>query len=166
MVMVMDRDRFADPAAPDEFRETPFAPPPTGTPGGNGESAAPRQRSVAQLFKDVIGDLGDLTRQEIALAKAEMNEKIGQVQAGAGLLGGGSVLALAGLVVLLMAGVYALATQMPLWASALIVGGAAVVIGLVVLYAGKRKISTQRLVPERSTASLREDAGAFSRSLR
>ncbi len=165
----MDRDTFSgtetfsDASRRDSMFRDAISPPP-GTIGGNGEGAAIGQRSVAQLLRNVISDLGDLTRQEIALAKAEMNEKIAQVQAGAGMLGAGSVLALAGLVVLLMAGVYGLATQMPLWAAALIVGGCAVVIGAVVLFAGKKKMS-QRLVPERTAASLKEDAGAFSRTI-
>ncbi len=141
--------------------------------GGNGESArherraqgehgSGRQLSVARLLRDLIGDLGDLTRQEIALAKAEMNEKVEQVQAGAGMIGAGSALALAGLVVLLMAFVYALDTAMPLWGAALLVGGIAVLAGVLVLVSGKNKIAASRLAPTRTAASIRRDAAAIS----
>lgn len=164
----MERDIYGD-TSRQAGREHDVPPLRPGEFPGDGERERARLReqgSVVQLVRGLVGDVGELTRLEIELAKAEMNEKIDKIQAGAGLLGTGSVLALAGLVVLLMACVYALATQIPLWASAFVVGGIAVAIGVAVLFAGKAKIASgTNLVPHRAVHSVRADANAVSRSM-
>jgi len=61
---------------------TPYVPPP----------AEPRStadgRSVGELFGEVAEDLSTLMRQEVALAKAEVQESAKRAGKGAGLLGG------------------------------------------------------------------------------
>jgi hypothetical protein len=122
--------------------------------------------STGNLLRTLINEVSDLMRQEIALAKAEMNEKIAQLKAGVGSLAVGGVVAFAGLIVLLMAGVYGLALVLPLWASALIVGGGVTLLGLILLAVGSSKLKRTNLAPERTTASVRRDVESVREAAR
>ena len=83
-------------------------------------------------------------RDELALARAEMTEKGKKAGVGAGLLGGGGLVALYGVAALLTAVVLGLAEAMPPWLAALIVA--------VVLFAvaGGLAISGRRQVAQAS----------------
>lgn len=119
--------------------------------GGNGTP------SIGALIANLSRDTTRLVRQEIALARAEMRENVDQMRSAAGALAVGGVFALAGVIVLLMAAVYAIgATALSLWAAALIVGGAAALIGLAVLAGARSKLDPSTLKPERAIEEARK----------
>lgn len=115
-------------------------------------------RSIPQLLRDLTNQYSQLMRDEFALMKAEMQQKVNQVASGAVMLGVGAVLGLAALIFLLLAATLALANVVAPWLSALIVGGATLVVALIVVSKGRSNLKTANLQPQRSINSVREDA--------
>ncbi|WP_163000068.1 phage holin family protein, partial [Pseudomonas viridiflava] len=80
-------------------------------------------------------------------------------------VGMGAVLMLGGLIMVLMAAVYALSYVMEPWLAALIVGVAALVIGFFMVQAGNKKLDASNLIPERTTSTLQKDKEAIQRKV-
>jgi hypothetical protein len=80
---------------------------------------------------------------------------------------GAAVLLLPALVILLMAGVYGLSEglEWPMWMSSLIVGGAALIIGLIVVAVGASRLKPSALKPEKTIKQLQEDAAMAKRQM-
>jgi len=115
------------------------------------------ERSIASLLSDMASDTVLLFRQEIALLKAELHEKLGQMGQGAGALGAGALIAFSGWLVLLAAAVLGLATVVRPWLAALIVALVVLGIGVALLFFGKSRFDSNTLMPKRTIRSLRED---------
>lgn len=116
-------------------------------------------RSIPEIFTDVVNQFTALLRKEGQLARTEMSEKITQVAAGLGLIVGGSVLLTPALVILLQAAVSALITDNIIkepWAP-LIVGGAVFVIGIILLLVGLSRLKAEALVPNKTIAQIQSD---------
>jgi protein-S-isoprenylcysteine O-methyltransferase Ste14 len=118
-------------------------------------------KSLAALFSDLTRDTVELVRQEIALARAELSQKVGTAQGALASMAVGAAVILAGLFLLLQAVVHGLAQVLPPdmapWLSPLIVGLIVAVIGWAMLKAGKSKLDPDNLVPQRTMDSLRRD---------
>jgi hypothetical protein len=114
--------------------------------------------SIADHLRDLLNEVTDLFRQEIALARAEVTEKISVAGSGVTTLAIGGILLLAGVLVLLAAAVLGLGTEMPLWQSALIVGAVTSIVGLLFVLGGRSRLSARALTPERTMRTVREDA--------
>jgi hypothetical protein len=69
----------------------------------------------------------------------------------------GGICVFAGLLVLLAAAVLGLATVLPPWLSALIIGVLVVALGAGLLLLGKNRLNAEALTPQRTLRSLRED---------
>jgi hypothetical protein len=120
----------------------------------------PRVRSgrpVAALLSDLAGETSTLVRQEIALFKAELSEKLTRMGVGAAALAAGGVIAFSGWLALVAAAILGLSHVLAPWLSALIIG--ILVIGLAAGLAlfGKSRLKADALVPRRTLNSLRED---------
>ncbi|MDN5871883.1 MAG: phage holin family protein [Nitrococcus sp.] len=89
------------------------------------------------LFSELLQETSDLVHNEVALARAEVSQKVSQVQSGVVALVLGAVFGIPAMTVLLATGVLGLANVDVLtpWASALIVGGAAAIVALILLIA-------------------------------
>jgi hypothetical protein len=100
-----------------------------------------------------------LIRQEVDLAKAELSQKTKRLGVGAGLLGTAGLLAVLALGALVAAAIAALQLLLPLWAAALIVGVAILVVAAIVALMGKSKVKQGGPpVPEQALQSTKEDA--------
>lgn len=121
------------------------------------EKGGRSDRSLGGLFADLARETSNLARSEIELAKAELSEKAGKAAGGAGLLAAGALVAWAGLLFLLAAVALALAELMAPWLAALIVGAVVGLAGIVLLAAGRRRLKTGSLQPERTIRTLKED---------
>lgn len=124
-------------------------------------------RSVPEIVVDVINQATILMRKEGQLARAELSEKVSQIGTGLGLVAGGAVLIMPGLVVLLEAGVAALQStgMAPHWA-ALTVGGAVVVVGLILVAVGIMRFKAKNLVPSKTIEQLQRDAAVAKNQMR
>lgn len=116
--------------------------------------------SVGGLLRQLTREVPALFTKELALAKAELGESLRATKAGMASVATGGAVLLAGFIVLLFAGVYGLATMMPAWLAALIVGGIVVIIGLVMVSAGKKKFEASSFKPDRTLHSINKDKEA------
>jgi hypothetical protein len=116
-------------------------------------------RSVPAILSDLFTQLTDLVRNEGRLARAEMSEKASQITSGLTTTIVGAVLLIPALVILLEAAVAAVergGIQSP-WAS-LIVGGAALLLGFILLMVGLSRLKPEKLMPNRTIRQIQENA--------
>ncbi|MDQ7908142.1 phage holin family protein [Phytohabitans sp. ZYX-F-186] len=123
-------------------------------------SDAARGAGTGDLVRQAAEQISRLVRDELALARVEMVQKGKRAGTGAGLLGGGGVIALFGLAALLTAAGLALAEALPGWLSALIVAAALFAVAGVLALAGRRQVARGvPPVPREAAGSLRADLG-------
>ncbi len=87
--------------------------------------------SLGEILSGLAGDVQDLVKGEIALARAELEQKLHRLRGALLWVLGGSLVGFAGLVVLLQGGAAALALRIPGWAALAIVGGLFALVGAV-----------------------------------
>lgn len=97
-----------------------------------------KPRGLFRLIADVPTLIVDLFRQELESFGAELTKKAKGVAVGAGLLASAGAVALLALILMMIAGVFALALVVPTWAAALIVAGFLLLIALVLVLVGLR----------------------------
>lgn len=113
---------------------------------------------LGELIQQASQQTATLVRQEIRLAQAELQQKGKQAGIGAGLFGGGGLLALYGVGALIAAAILALDTAMPGWAAAVIVGVVLLAVAGVMALLGKKEVEeASPLVPERAMDSTQRD---------
>ena len=121
---------------------------------------ASASRSLPDIFSDLVAQFTSLLQKEGQLARAELSENIGKAAMGLGFVIGGAVLLIPALVVLLDAAVAAITERghlAPYW-SALIVGGAVLILGLVLLAFGTSRLRPSNMIPTRTMQQLQRDA--------
>ncbi len=104
-------------------------------------------RSLGELISEVTGDLSTLMRQELELAKAELQQSAGRAGKGAGMLGGAG---LAGYFVLLFASIalwWAIGTGTGLGWAAVIVAALWAVVGAILFFVGRNSLRSVRGIP-------------------
>jgi divalent metal cation (Fe/Co/Zn/Cd) transporter len=118
-------------------------------------------KSLATLFSDLTRETVDLVRQEIALGRAEISQKISTAQTALTSVAVGAAIVLAGLFIILQAIVAGVAMVLPPemapWLAPLIVGLVVAIIGYVMLKAGSAKLKPDNLMPHRTVDSLVRD---------
>jgi putative superfamily III holin-X len=83
----------------------------------------PSERSVSEVLQDIVGNIQDIVRSEVRLAKTEVGEELTKAKAASLAIGGGALSGIFSASFLLLAIVYALSRVVPDWAAALIVAG-------------------------------------------
>jgi putative superfamily III holin-X len=122
-------------------------------------------QSLSSLFRTLTRELSNLISQEIALARAEISEKVGQIEVGIGSLAAGGMIILVGLFFLAEALVFGVAALLQLWLSAviaawlapLLVGLVVVIVGWGLLAKGRSNLKPRNLEPRRTIESLKRD---------
>ncbi|HLM33434.1 MAG TPA: phage holin family protein [Gaiellaceae bacterium] len=113
---------------------------------------------IGELLQQASQQTATLVRQEIRLAQLELQEKGKHAGIGAGLFGGGGLMALYGLAALIIAAIAALALALPVWAAALIVAVVLFVIAGILALTGKKQVDqAQPLKPEQAIESTQGD---------
>jgi uncharacterized membrane protein YqjE len=88
------------------------------------QDESPPDRSTGELVQALSEQVSRLVREELRLAQLELARKGRRLGTGAGLFGGGGLLALYGVAALIAGVALLLALVLPAWGAALIVGGA------------------------------------------
>ena len=114
-------------------------------------------RSLGELFADLSRKTGVLVRQEIALARTEMTEKLSEVGKNVGFLVVGGAVLYMGLLFVLAGIAILLASFMPDWLSALVVGLIVAIVGFVLVQRGRSALRDTNLKPEKTIETLKED---------
>jgi len=123
-------------------------------------------RSVPQLLSDLTSELIALFRKEGQLVRAELSEKLTQLEIGAGSAAAGAICLLVALNVLAGALVIALAHWIgPGWA-ALAVGVVLALIGALLVRKGASDLSPSQLTPERTVHQVSRDANLVREQVR
>jgi putative superfamily III holin-X len=115
--------------------------------------------TLAQLVSALVSDAKQLLRQEVALAKHEIQGEVRKTKIAAVSLGvGAGIAALGGLLLIIML-VHLLnaLTDLPLWACYGIVGGVCALVGIVLLYMGKNQIARIDMVPQQTVETMKEN---------
>jgi putative copper export protein len=118
-----------------------------------------QERSIGELFGQLSQDTALLVRQEVQLAKSEMQQKISRATRDlVSLAAGGAVvllgaLALTATLILVLAGPVGLAP----WLAALLVGVFLAAVGYAMLQRGLRDLKRTDPTPRRTVESIKED---------
>ena len=113
---------------------------------------------LPELMKTLANQTTSLVRQEIDLAKAEFSEKGKKAGQGAGMFGGAGVIGFLALAALTAAAILGLATALPDWLAALIVGLVYAAVAGVLALQGKNKVQDAGPpVPEQTVETVKED---------
>lgn len=121
------------------------------------EAAAGRDRSFAEIVKDIIADVQGIIRSEVRLAKAEVKEEVSKTSNAAIMMGAAGVMALYAGGFILLAAVYALTNVVPNWAAALIVGLVVGGVAALLLSMGRSRFKDVHAVPEKTIDSVKEN---------
>lgn len=124
-------------------------------------------RPVGELVKHASEQISTLVRDEIRLAKLELAAKGKRAGRGAGMFGGAGLMALYGVGVLLAAAVLGLAQVVSPWLSALIIGGALLLIAALLALLGKRQVKRATpAMPAEAIEGLKTDVKMMKESAR
>ncbi len=117
-----------------------------------------KEQSIPQLLRQLSDETTTLLREEIELAKTELNEKLAAVTAGATLGAVGALFALGAFAALTAAVIAALALAMDVWAAAAIVTVVyAAIAAIVLLRARTRFVRATPLAPQQTAQSVKDD---------
>jgi hypothetical protein len=117
-----------------------------------------RDHSTGQLLKELSDQSTTLIKQEVELAKAELQEKGKQAGMGAGMFGGAGLFGVGAFAALTTAVIAVLATAMDTWLAALIVAVVYGAVAGVLAMTGKKKVQEAvPPVPEQARDSVKED---------
>ena len=121
-------------------------------------STAPQpQRKVSDVLQDIVGNVQQIIRSEVVLAKVEIKEKAQRASKPAAVMATGTVLGLYGLGFLLLAAVYGLSLAVPPWLAALVVGGALAIAGGILVGKSRRALKEIDPLPKNTVATLKEN---------
>jgi Putative Actinobacterial Holin-X, holin superfamily III len=123
-----------------------------------GEAGGASGASMAELVKQLSEQTTRLARQEVELAKAELQEKGKRAGLGAGMFGGAGVFGLYALGALTAAAILGLSKAVAPWLAALIVTGALALIAGVLALVGRQEVrQATPPMPEQAADSVKED---------
>jgi uncharacterized membrane protein YqjE len=120
-------------------------------------SADPRDQSIGELLKQLSEETGTLVRQELALARAELEQTGKRAGLGAGMLGGAGVAGLLTLGALTATLIAVLDTGMVTWLAALIVTIVWAAIAGVLALQGRNKIKQATPAAPQTVETVKED---------
>ena len=130
------------------------------------EDRSMENKSLGELFSDLAGDMSNLVRQEVALAKVEMTQNAKRVGRNVGYLVVGGAIGHAALLAVIAAIIMLLDRFMPAWGAALLVG--ILIAGISWLLVGKALSALQQteIAPRETVETLKEDAAWMKQQIK
>lgn len=119
--------------------------------------AVKNEPSVGALLSSLAHDTGLLVRQEVQLATVEATAKTHRAARGVGVVIAGGAMVHAAAIMLALAAVWGLATMVPTWLSALIVGVVGVLSGYALVTRGLAIIKDIDPIPRHTEDTLKAD---------
>jgi uncharacterized membrane protein YqjE len=130
----------------------------SGSPPDSSPARLSMDESVGELVSQLTTDLGQLTRQELALAKSELQAEAKKAGKGAGMLGGAAFAGWMVAVFVSFTVMWALDEAMDLIWAALIVAVVWAVVAAVLAMKGRKELQEVHPKPDETIESLKEDA--------
>ena len=108
-------------------------------------------RPISAVLHDIVGNVQDIIRAEVRLAKTELVEELAKSRSAAVLLAAGALTLAFSALFVLLAIVYALSLVMAAWAAALVVGAGIGVVAALCVGLGMKKFKAIRGAPKTAT---------------
>lgn len=128
------------------------------TPTGRQVVLETEERSITQILQDIFTNVQEIIRSEMRLARTEIGEETTKALRAVAVLGAGLILGIYALGFLLLSAAYALATVLPDWVGPLLVGLVVAVIATALIVIGRNRIKDVSPIPQKTVASVKEDA--------
>jgi uncharacterized membrane protein YqjE len=129
-----------------------------GSPPGSSPDRLSMDESLGEMVSHLTTDLGTLTRQELALAKAELQAEAKKAGKGAGMLGAAAFAGWMVALFLSLTVMWALDEAMDLIWAALIVAVIWAIVAAVLAMVGRKELQQVSPKPDQTVESLKEDA--------
>ena len=126
----------------------------------------PDSRKISEVLQDVVGDVQEIIRSEVQLARVEIREEASKAASASTTLIAGALLGLYGLGFLLLAFVYGLGVFVPAWASALIVSVLILAVSATLVTKGRSRMREVHAKPDKTIQTVKEDIEWLKRQTR
>ncbi len=117
----------------------------------------PQERSLGQLFGDLTGDMSELFRKEVELARVEVKQEVGRAGKAVVPAAGAAGAAVLAVLMLSFALAWGLAAIMPTGFAFLVVGVLYGIAAAVLFPMAKTRLQAVSPVPEQTIETLKED---------
>lgn len=114
-------------------------------------------RTVPEVLQDIVGNIQEIIRSELRLAKVEVRHEAAKAKSPVIMSAMGGALGLYALGFLLLTAMLAMATVMTMWMAALIIGAVLAVASMGLIGAAKARFKHVNAVPERTIESIKEN---------
>lgn len=114
-------------------------------------------RSMSEVVQDVFGNIQDIIRSELRLAKAEVREQISKGAKATAIVGAGALAGIFCIALIVATCVLALATALPAWLAALIMGILTGMIAAALIKVGRMRLKQVNAVPRETIDSMKEN---------
>lgn len=121
------------------------------------DETGPSDRSIREIVQAIQPQVQELVSKQVELTKSEVTPVAKRAGIATGLLAAAGVVALVFLILLSFTGVYALATFLPLWLSALIVTVVLLIIAAILGGVGASMLRSLDPKPHRSIRALQQN---------
>jgi ABC-type bacteriocin/lantibiotic exporter with double-glycine peptidase domain len=122
------------------------------------ENRAMENKPLGDLFSDLAGEVSELVRKEVALAKLEVGQTAKRVGKNVGYLVIGGAVAYAAMLAIIAAVIMLLDNVMPAWSAALLVGVVVGVIAWLLISKATSALKATDVTPQQTVETLKEDA--------
>lgn len=116
--------------------------------------AGPDDRSIGEIAGDIAGNLKQIVRAEVRLAKTELREDVAALKSGMVVISIGALMGALAVGCAMLAAIYALATVVAPWAAAAIVAGGAALVAAIFVMTGVKRM--QAIGLPRTAATIQE----------
>ena len=114
-------------------------------------------RSVSDVLQDILGNLQDIVRSEVRLAKVEFKTEASQAARAGKPLIAGAVLGIYAGGLLLLALVYGLSLVLPPWMAALSIGAVLSLMAAILIGVGRARLRLVNPKASKTAASMKEN---------
>jgi uncharacterized membrane protein YqjE len=114
---------------------------------------AGRERPITEIFRDIVGNVQEMVRSEVRLARVEMREEASKAARAGAMLAAGAVLAITAGVFLLVCIAQLLDMVMPDWAAALIMAIALGIPAAILVSKGRQRLHVP--MPEKTIENVK-----------
>jgi len=114
-------------------------------------------RSATDVLKDIIGNIQEIIRSEVRLARAEIREETGKLLNASRMLAIGAFAGIYAVGFILLSLVYGLASVVAPWLAALIVGVLLAIVAGVMVMSGRGRLKDVTPKPEKTIDTMKEN---------
>jgi len=114
-----------------------------------------RERPMAEVFRDIIGNVQEMVRSEVRLARVEIKEETSKTARAGAMLAAGAVMAMIAGVFLLVCLAQLLDMVMPDWAAALVVALLMGIPAAILISKGRDRLKVP--LPEKTIDNVKEN---------